>query len=190
MSKTCSLCDKPQRRRGLCWAHYERWRKWGDPAGGRTPNGEPLRYFHEVVLVYSGGACLLWPYGVNDSGYGQLRVNGEKIRAHRLACELRHGPPANNKLDAAHRCGTPGCVNPDHIYWATRSENMADCVQHGTRSRGERHGLSKLSEDAVFAIRRSGRKQHELAKIYGVSQPLISRIRNRRDWGWLDDAPA
>lgn len=39
MSQQCSidLCDKPSRKKTWCVAHYERWRRYGDPEGVPTP---------------------------------------------------------------------------------------------------------------------------------------------------------
>jgi hypothetical protein len=79
-------------------------------------------------------------------------------------------------------------VNPLHLRWATPVENEADKRSHGTHLRGGLCGASKLTESQVLDIRRrvaAGDSQGAIAREYGVSQPAISRIMKRENWGWL-----
>lgn len=135
----CKLdgCGKPSFSLGWCSSHYGRNRTHGDPLAGKASDGEPLRYFLEVVLPYEGKNCLTWPYGRDSNGYGGLWVDGVSHRAHRLACERVHGPAPRPDLEAAHSCGKghEGCCNPNHLSWKTRAENENDKYVHGTRSR-------------------------------------------------------
>lgn len=193
-SPICSVddCSNPATRRGWCSAHYQRWRRHGDPlvGGALVRYGGPLRYFTDVVLLYSGDDCLIWPYGRNDFGYGMLWANGRKSRVHRLACEATHGEPPTPGHDAAHLCGNGhnGCVNPHHLQWKTDAENEADKVAHGTSNRGERHGMAKLQRDHVVEIRRlcGTMPQSEIARRFGISQAAVSAINSRKAWAWLE----
>lgn len=149
--------------------------------------GEQRRYFNEVVVVYDGDDCLIWPYSLLNNGYGVLN----KKVVSRMACEKRHGPPPDEKYDAAHSCGKGhlGCVNPMHMSWKTRKENMADQLEHGTRNRGERQGNSKLTPDMVREIRSQlgCRTQLSMAREYGLSPGHVSNIVNgKKCWEWLD----
>jgi hypothetical protein len=58
-------------------------------------------------------------------------------RAHRVMCEIAHGPKPAPGFVAAHTCGKgrEGCVNPRHLRWASQKENMADKLLHGTSNR-------------------------------------------------------
>ncbi len=148
--RICSIenCGKPHLSRGWCGSHYWRWHKHGDPLSGRIDNGEAGRYFREVVLVYDGTDCLLWPYSCNDSGYGRMQFDGRVQIVSRLACEEEHGPAPTPKHDAAHSCGKGhlACVAKRHMSWKTRAENMADKIVHGTSSRGIKSGAAKIIE--------------------------------------------
>jgi len=78
--------------------------------------------------------CWEWQRTCNDDGYGQLRVAGRMVYAHRLAFELGVGPvPSGMKV--LHRCDNPACINPKHLFAGTQSDNMRDCFLKG-RSRG------------------------------------------------------
>lgn len=99
---------------------------------------------------------------------------------HRLVCEAFHGVPTS-PLDVAHNDGDPAHNRPENLRWATRKENMADTISHGTRSAGERHGGHKLSDAEVAEIRAlTGIPQNKIARRYGVVQSHISNIKNSR----------
>lgn len=191
-SRICSIkgCGKPQKTRGWCRAHYHRWRRHGDPLGGRTLVGEPAQYFREIVLPFAGTECLIWPYSRIGGGYGELRQDGRTQRVHRLVCEVLHGPAPTPEHEAAHSCGKgyEGCCNPQHIRWATPTENSADRAIHGTVAHGERHGSVKLSEADVLEIRdlRDQLSRREIAEIFGVTSHQIGYIYRGKSWGWLE----
>src|SRR5262245_37866332 len=68
--------------------------------------------------------CRLWTRA-RIGNYGNIRMDGRTLRAHRAAWIARHGPiPAG--LVVCHRCDTPLCINPDHLFLGTHRENMID----------------------------------------------------------------
>jgi hypothetical protein len=176
--------------RGLCSRHYGRLLRHGDPLSGRRSPGEALSFLKTVAAHYTGDDCLMWDYHTLANGYGQVRVGAKQALAHRYVCKVVKGPPPTPKHEAAHSCGNGhlGCVNPNHLEWKTRTENAADMVVHGTLALGERHGMAKLTEDAVREIRRLRGvvQQAELANRYGISTRNIREVQSRRTWGWLD----
>ena len=59
--------------------------------------------------------CWLWvsPAGTGN-GYGQIKIDGRKVLAHRHAYESMVGPiPEGLHID--HLCGRRACVNPAHL---------------------------------------------------------------------------
>ena len=147
------------------------------------------KVFIYKAASYGGDDCLLWPFKPTGFGYGQVLFGGKNIRAHRLVCRLVHGEAPSPQHHVAHSCGTPLCVAPKHLRWATRIENEADKLLHGTQARGETHGASKLTEADVRAIRASYSKGQQtyftLATQYGVAWTTISSIINRYSWKWV-----
>lgn len=135
--------------------------------------------------------CWEWTRVCNQHRYGQLRVAGRMVYAHRLAYELGVGPiPAG--MHVLHQCDNPRCINPAHLSTGTRSQNMKECSERGRAripkpvKRGEENGASKLLEVDVRSIRRllaQGRTQQEIAGRFGVTQRTISDIKLGKKWG-------
>lgn len=127
--------------------------------------------------------CWLFDGGLVNGGYGQVRRGLKKALAHRAAWEAANGPIPPG-LCVCHKCDTPRCVNPAHLFLGTGADNMADKVAKGRQHRpaGEAHGQAKLTESMVRAIRADGRKQYEIAKAFGIGQAQVSRIKTGRRW--------
>lgn len=132
--------------------------------------------------------CILWTGSVNEHGYGFLSVgtsrkNRRNKYAHRISYELKHGPiPSDMKV--LHRCDNPPCVNPDHLFLGTHSDNVADKIAKGRGAKGEQAGPSKLTESQVIEIRRryalGGISIKNLAAEFGMTfHPVWCIIRNR-----------
>ena len=92
------------------------------------------------------GDCWIW-FKVKPGTYGRIMVNGKKVKAHRYSYEKKYGPIPSG-LHACHTCDNPRCVNPDHIFPGTDTDNVRDCVRKG---RLRPHGC---------AVRTSCRKGH------------------------------
>lgn len=130
--------------------------------------------------------CIDWPYPVLRSGYGYVWFRYASWSAGRfvLAAFSRQDPKG---LHAAHTCGNRACINPDHLYWATPTENNRDKRADGTQLKGEEIAISKLTEKQVLKIYSSTEKQYILAKHFSVSESTICNIKKGRAWGWLTE---
>jgi DNA-binding transcriptional regulator YiaG len=75
-------------------------------------------------------------------------------------------------------------VNPQHLRWATPTENAADKITHGRNLSREAHPNAKLTEEAVAIIRRKERgvTHADLAKRFGVSKSTIAMVSSGRNW--------
>ena len=89
------------------------------------------------AMSFETDECILWPWGT-QTGYGSFFKDKKRALAHIFVCHGAHGEPPTTKHEVAHSCGVRKCINKRHLRWATKSENMADKLIHGTHNRGER----------------------------------------------------
>lgn len=148
------------------------------------------------------GKCWLFMTSRNKGGYGQVKLRGAVVKAHRVSWMIIHGQ-IYGKLQVLHKCDNPSCVNPDHLWLGTPKDNADDMYLKGrgnkargdrhpsraqpeTRPRGEEHGGAKLTEEKVREIRRlyaEGDITHkEIADKFGVSTKPISQVINLKTW--------
>lgn len=194
MSGVCAVedCDREAQYKSLCKQHYDRLRRHGSVSGGGPSRGKTLKFL-ESAVQHEGDECLIWPFARTNGKYGTIFLNGSRRLVHREVLIRTQGEPPFTKADARHLCGNGhlGCVNPKHLAWGTRRENMMDRVEHGTSSRGRNNGMAKLSEVDVIDIRRClarGESQMSIAKKFGVSQATVTKINTGVIWSWLDEA--
>jgi hypothetical protein len=139
----------------------------------------------------SGGpdSCWLWTANKDGVGYGAIHVIDRMKKAHRISYELSVGPIPND-MHVCHRCDTPSCINPAHLFLGTRSDNMRDCEQKGRRThgKGEQNHASKLTRDEVRFIRDHYRPRDRtyggaaLARRFGVNPSAVLAIVHRKTW--------
>jgi len=192
--RICSIpgCGKPEKvkSRQLCNLHYRRFQRHGDPTAGmavQVPSADKIKWLEDHV-AHTSQECLIWPFALNGDGYGTLNVGRQRQKAHRLMCEFAHGPTPDASLDCAHSCGNRPCVNPKHLRWATRLENVADAKEHGTLCKGSKNHMTPLSETDVLEICRlkdSGVKNMHIAEQFCIRRSTVTQILNGSNWGWL-----
>lgn len=147
--------------------------------------------------------CWEWQ-GKLQQGYGMfyfenIRLSPTKmwskiLLAHRYSWELANGPIEGN-LCVLHKCDNRPCVNPDHLFLGTRTDNNVDMVTKKRHKgpKGIRNPKAKLTEKQVKAIRaehqqlRASCNQHtadkELGVKYNVNFSTIRNIVSRKTWG-------
>lgn len=146
-----------------------------------------IREFVTKAVQHDGGDCLAWPFAKRTDGRGTVYFDGKKMKAHRLVCLLKHGPPPFEDAKAIHSCGCghEACVSGGHVRWGTSKDNMADRTAHGTCPIGEGHRNAKLTAVDVREIRADDRPQTVIAADYGVTQAAVSAIRVRKVWAHI-----
>lgn len=85
--------------------------------------------------------CWLWLGATNPLGYGMIDRNRytEQL-AHRYFFKVHRGDIPSGMF-VCHRCDTPSCVNPDHLFLGTHEANMKDMV---TKGRGRWPGPQRI----------------------------------------------
>ena len=140
------------------------------------------------------GHCWFWTGSRSEIGYGMFAAartsyGCPEVTAHRISWYLHNGPIPEG-LKVLHRCDVRSCVNPEHLFLGTQMDNVRDCIQKGRFRiggglRGQRNGISKLTDESVKALRWEyidGASQRSLAIKYGVSPMTINRAVHRQTW--------
>lgn len=193
----CSIegCNKPHLARGWCEAHYNRWRRNGDPLldvrsqlvipaevrfWAKVNKGGPIPP-HRPDL----GPCWEWMAHRNKRGYGRFGITWKRtVLAHRFAYEQANGPIPDG-LEPDHLCRNHACVNDTHL----------ELVTHQTNVRRGEAGTNRIREAALIthcpqghpyneantyvATRRNG-TTHRHCRICRAQQTRDSRMRKKQ----------
>lgn len=88
--------------------------------------------------VEKTATCWLWTGVTNTKGYGLIGHQGKYVSTHRLAWVLTNGEILDN-LHVLHKCDTPNCVRPEHLFLGTNLQNQQD--RKAKRDRDRAHYL-------------------------------------------------
>lgn len=127
------------------------------------------------------GDCWIYTGAVGGDGYGVIGVGRERqLRAHRASYREFVGPIPAGML-VCHRCDTPLCINPKHLFLGTPADNTRDMVKKGRRHKteGAMHPMAKLSDADVAEIKRlraNCGKLNAIASQFGISFQHVSAL--------------
>lgn len=132
------------------------------------------------------GPCWVWIGGKNNSGYGNLTLNGESVQAHRVAWKLSNGEVPEGQF-VLHRCDNRPCCRPSHLFLGDHQANSDDKMNknRGRWNKGEANHKAKLTADDVATIRAelsAGASNRSMEHRFNVSQATISHIKTGRKW--------
>lgn len=169
-----------------------RGKAWRSITGAEPTKAAPVTddlpaYLSRRVEFEPNSGCWLWARNIDEKGYGRIEIKSPTpavprgiYPAHRLSW-IAHRGPIPDGLWVLHRCDTPSCVNPDHLFFGTAIDNMRDMVRKG-RAKAPGAPYSRVRPDAAEQIRaalREGRSVRQTARDFGVSGTTVRYHRER-----------
>ena len=155
--------------------------------------GQPLADRIDALSIPEpNSGCQLWFGTTNARGYGLVWSNGCQRLAHRMSFQVHKGAIPTGMF-VLHKCDTPACVNPEHLFLGTHKDNMDDMRAKGRSSDGrarpkvwgERNGHAKHTEKLILAVKRADGTYAEIAQIYGVSKTTVGYVKRGIQWAHL-----
>jgi len=141
------------------------------------------RMLIERSVVDSKG-CWNWTWYKDPNGYGKVTIDLRTWLTHRVSYIVFKGE-FPDEMFICHHCDNPSCINPDHLFVGTMSDNMKDAYDKGILrpshlfKKGEPNINRKLDDDQVREIRRLmslGYQQKQVAKMFKIAPATVMRI--------------
>lgn len=136
------------------------------------------------------GECWLWT-GAVTNGYGVMSLKFGRgftqIGAHRISYYLEHGSIPLG-MDILHKCDTPLCVRPSHLFAGDATANALDAMSKNRLKFpvGIANGRSKLTPHQIRIIRRLVHSREsstkEIARRFGIHSATVRQICKRETW--------
>lgn len=169
--------------------------------------GQPRRYINHhynrppmdrfMEKVEKTESCWIWKGAKGpDGNYGGFLYEGKSRRVNIVSYLMFKGPYPEG-MEICHTCDNKQCVNPDHLFVGTRSDNMKDMGNKGRHPwqlrpelvrKGEDNPGAKLAENDVLLIVsrfKNGESVASIARDYPVNREAISKIVRGQNWNWL-----
>ncbi len=159
---------------------------------------------HHGYAVSDDGRVLSCLFGSRIGPWRELRVNTKRTGHQRVALGRERRTlyvhqavlmafvgPCPDGMEACHFPDRdPTNCRLENLRWDTRSSNQLDRREHGTSFAGSKSPQAKLQEADILEIRarrNAGESCRKIAKAFGVSHGLISKIVRGVDWSHVQE---
>lgn len=185
MTCTVADCETAAWSRGFCPKHLYRFKKYGDPLVTKyTPPGAKLAFL-EWASSTETDACILHEFPVGNHGYMMVNYKQSQMLGHHVILVLQGRSLPIGLEETRHLCDDKRCLNGKHLKVGKPQDNADDRKKYGKVSQGEERPGSKLTDEAVRAIRAEPKIHGAMGALcikYGVTREVIRRVRNGTSW--------
>lgn len=194
MKKQCSVegCQNKYYAKSFCEKHYQRNKKYWSPKDKRWDHNIWIEKFWNnidknwISVTDIWTPCWLLNWSKSHWWYMRLYINWIEHRWHCLSWKIHNNQEIPPWMHICHKCDTPACVNPEHLFLWTPKENAQDKVKKWRARTGdhrwEKCWKAKLTEKQVLEIRNDNRSNIIIAKDYNIDKSSISDIKRRKTW--------
>jgi len=152
---------------------------------GSASRGMFMEQWHALKLLYLKPAVPTKPTYAHVQMVSPATGKYRPYRVHHLVLWAFVGPCPPG-MEGCHKNGKSKDNRLSNLRWGTSLSNSADQIRHGKVSHGERHAFAKLTERRVRYILASRESDAKLAKRFGVSNSVVSDVRNNVSWKHIE----
>ena len=122
---------------------------------------------------------------LDKDGYPRAKYSSRMWRLNRLIYKFVYGGLQDGDV-VGHSCNNKGCINPNHLYKTTASENSTHAARDGLYKTKDEHPKAKITSEIADEIRDvysyGSCSQKFLADKFGISQSVVSSIIRKEIW--------
>jgi len=159
----------------------------------------PSRFVKKVTKTDD---CWIWTGNRNKRGYGSIGkgVSGAGSYGAHVASFILHKGKVDSGNDICHHCDNPSCVNPNHLFQGSTSDNMMDASKKG-RAKGINSERKRLGDTAPFHklntekviqianLRKTGMTYKGIASTMKMPCSTVSMICQGYTWSHVTGIP-
>jgi len=149
------------------------------------------RFWGKVMVPYNDDgtvdydSCWMFDSSVKTK-YPQFALKGHIIRCNRIMFEVCNGVIESNMV-ICHKCDTPRCVNPTHLWKGTQQQNVIDRDLKGRNVKGINVNTAKLSvanvKDILTGIYFDKYKTTlEILEVYDIAMHTLYMLLRGNTW--------
>ena len=144
--------------------------------------------FHRHFKIAETDGCWVWHGATSRQANGSRRAvlknQSRCVIAARVAWELHHGPIPNG-LWVLHECDNQLCVNPNHLFLGTHTDNMRDAAAKGRIVIPNR--LSRYTQRQIIILRATGLTMLAISTRLKIGLGSVHKYCALEAAAWMED---